>query len=270
MLRNSWSLEDYTLHRRLYKGSMASVYKVLREVNIHLQASEHKHVLKLYGVFQTEELLVLVLELAARGSLASICQNIEGGRLTETEVRQAVLEPTLSSLSYLHARGVCHRDIKPENLLFTADWALRLADYGVAINITEERAVTRAGTADYMAPEVERCPLKANPLDNKQDLSLAYTTAADVWSVGVLAYEMLVGFPPVLTATTKGAAGAQDPGRSGATPQLSFPASVSAAARDFISSALALRPEDRPTVQQLRAHPWMTGAAGADEMVAGP
>lgn len=44
------------------------------------------------------------------------------------------------------AQGICHRDIKPENLLFSADWELRVADFGVSINLAEERAVTRTGT----------------------------------------------------------------------------------------------------------------------------
>ncbi len=110
---------------------------------------------------------------------------------------------------------------------------------------------------------MERCPLKANPDDNKHDASIAYTTAADIWSVGILAYELLVGFPPALRldapsgrSTTDCAAGA-----ASSTDAISFPSSVSPAARDFISQALALRPEDRPTVQQLRAHPWMRAAA---------
>ncbi|GFR49846.1 hypothetical protein Agub_g11946 [Astrephomene gubernaculifera] len=276
MLRSNWSLDDYSLQKRLYKGKMSSVYKgrclrsglpvalkvyfkarvpsnvihmVLREVSIHLQACDQRNVLKLYGVFQTDELFVMVLEMAARGNLCGICRTVNGGRLTESQVRRVVLEPLLDSLSYLHGRGVCHRDIKPENILFTSEWEFRLADFGVSINLLEERAVTRAGTAEYMAPEVERCPLKSCPEDNKDNLSLAYSTAADVWSVGVLAYELLVGFPPLVGE-----------GANGGSFNLSFPASVSPGGRDFITSALAPHPEERPTVLQLRNHPWLQAA----------
>ncbi|GLC41416.1 hypothetical protein PLESTM_001193700 [Pleodorina starrii] len=295
MMRSCWCLEDYILQKRLYKGKMASVYKgrclrsglpvalkvyfktrvptnvvhmVMREMDIHVQASEHRNVLKLYGVFQTADVVVLVMELAARGSLSNICQSVSGGRLNEAQVRQTILEPLLDALSYLHGKGVCHRDIKaggaasrgfaPENLLFTSDWGFRLADFGVSINLTEERAVTRAGTADYMAPEVERCPLKVHPDENKHDETLSYTTAADVWSVGVLAYELLVGFPPVVASGGR-STGSHRHGRS----HLSFPASVSAGARDFITWALAELPEERPTVRQLRCHSWMGFGAGA-------
>jgi serine/threonine protein kinase len=55
---------------------------------------------------------------------------------------------------YLHTRGIIHRDIKPENILFSSGMTLKLADFGLAIDLRRERAVTRAGTLDYMAPEV--------------------------------------------------------------------------------------------------------------------
>ena len=58
-------------------------------------------------------------------------------------------------LQYLHTRAIIHRDIKPENILFADKGScLKLADFGLAIDLREERAVTRAGTLDYMAPEV--------------------------------------------------------------------------------------------------------------------
>ncbi len=79
---------------------------------------------------------------------------------------------------------------QPENILFTASWRLVLADFGVSINLLQERAVTRAGTEGYMAPEVVVCPLKSDPAENKDKPDLAYTTAVDIWAVGVLAYEV--------------------------------------------------------------------------------
>ncbi|KAG2452835.1 hypothetical protein HYH02_002181 [Chlamydomonas schloesseri] len=282
MRRAHWCLEDYNVTRRLFKGSRTAVYKatckhsgvavalkvyflaktpnntlhqIVREIQIHASLSHH-NVLPLYAAFQDPKRLVLVLEHAARGDLYNLHANVDR-QLNEDQARQAVLEPLLDALGYLHSKGVCHRDIKPENILYTADWCLRVADFGVAINLNDERAVTRAGTADYMAPEVERCPLKVHPSDNKNNPQLGYSTAADVWSIGILAYELMVGFPPVLGEPQ--AANASCP----SAPSISFPASVSAAARDFVTQALALRPEDRPTVHQLRAHPWMAPAVAA-------
>lgn len=68
-----------------------------------------------------------------------------------------VLQPFMSALRYLHALNIIHRDIKPENLLMTASGELKVADFGLSIDVTRERPVTRVGTLDYMAPEVRGC-----------------------------------------------------------------------------------------------------------------
>lgn len=73
---------------------------------------------------------------------------------------------------------------------------LKLADFGLCLNLREERSVTRAGTLDYMAPEVLKCPQKHKPYDNKERMDLAYTAAVDIWALGVVAYELLNGCPP--------------------------------------------------------------------------
>lgn len=78
-----------------------------------------------------------------------------GGRLSERLAVQMVLDPFIRVLHYLHSRGIIHRDIKPENILFTSDMRLKLADFGLAINISQERPVTRAGTLDYMVSATE-------------------------------------------------------------------------------------------------------------------
>ncbi|KAG2482250.1 hypothetical protein HYH03_018813 [Edaphochlamys debaryana] len=292
MRRPTWCLADYQLGARLYKGEVSSVYKavcihsglkvvlkvyslqrvadntlhtLVREVRIHSDLA-HANVLMLYGVFEEDNRLVLVLERASRGDLFRVHRALPGCRMSEDQLRVLVLAPLLEALAYLHARGLCHRDIKPENLLLTTTWQLRLADFGAAINLNEERAVTRTGTVDYMAPEVERCPLKALPQDNKDDPSLAYSTAADMWSVGILAYEMLIGFPPFVLGNESGnllnTSGDWQPPVPGVGDgkELRFPGFVSAGAQDFIATALAERPGDRPTAAQMQRHPWLKHA----------
>jgi serine/threonine protein kinase len=69
-----------------------------------------------------------------------------------------VITPLLKVLHSLHQLGIVHRDIKPENIFFQADGTLRLGDFGLAINASKERPVSRVGTLEYMAPEVNgRC-----------------------------------------------------------------------------------------------------------------
>ncbi|PNH12197.1 Aurora kinase B [Tetrabaena socialis] len=295
MRRSVWALEDYQVARRLYKGSTSRwaatclrsgltvalkvyflnrvprnvIHMVKREIELHCPL-EHPHVIALYAAFLDSHRIVLVQEYAARGDLYQLLRQM-GGRMTEVQCSELVMRPFLEAVAFLHARGLCHRDIKPENLLYTDKWVLKVADFGVSINLLEERAVTRAGTLEYMAPEVSRCPLKAQPQENKEDASLAYTSAVDVWAAGVLAYELLVGFAPIVSPTPPQhphpAAPAAGAGAGGsvrhfveteATPRaLHFPGSLSGACRSFIRAALEEEAADRPTAQQLRGHPWL-------------
>ncbi|GIL67655.1 hypothetical protein Vafri_20979 [Volvox africanus] len=291
MRRRKWTLDDYQVAKRMYKGSTSAVYRaacvrsgttvalkvyflnkvpsnvvhmIRREIELHLPLV-HRNIVMLYAAFQDEKHIVLVEEFAARGDLFGIHRSMNC-RLTDTQTSELILAPFLDALSYLHARGIMHRDIKPENILFTNEWTLKIADFGVSINMHDERAVTRTGTADYMAPEVERCPLKHAPEDNKNNPNLAYTPAIDVWSVGVLAYEMLVGFPPFVSNGPGEDSGSRQGVAAFLAEQatrktLRFPASISAAAKDFIMATLNENPGDRPTAQQLLKHPWLFKAA---------
>ncbi|KAG2434188.1 hypothetical protein HXX76_007914 [Chlamydomonas incerta] len=294
MSRPVWSLEDYTISRRLYKGSSSAVYKATclhsgvavalkvyflnrlpvnvvhmlkREIEIHSQLV-HKHVARLYGAFLDDsQRVVLVQEYAARGDLFHVMQRL-GGRMPPEHVAELVLRPFLEALSYLHSRGICHRDIKPENVLFTTDWRLLVADFGVSINLHHERAVTRAGTEGYMAPEVERCPLKADPQENKDKPQLAYSTAVDIWAVGCMAYELMVGFPPAIARQqdARDAAAGSIGGfvaNEMTAAALHFPASIPQPARDFVMAALSADPAERPTAAQLLQHLWLLQAAAA-------
>ncbi|GIL81253.1 hypothetical protein Vretimale_1183 [Volvox reticuliferus] len=242
------------------------VHMIKREIELHHQLT-HPNIIQLYAAFLDGDRIVLVQEYAARGDLFHLLRQI-GGRMTETQVSDIVMRPFLDALAYLHSHGICHRDIKPENILFNDQWMLKIADFGVSINLNEERAVTRAGTIDYMAPEVTRCPLKAEPNENKDNASLAYTSAVDIWAAGVLSYELLVGFTPMVAPPQGTAAAAKLSSKPNcavsqfmavaASPRmLHFPASLSQASRDFILATLSENPGDRPTAKELLRHPWL-------------
>ncbi|XP_008336567.2 aurora kinase A-B-like, partial [Cynoglossus semilaevis] len=86
------------------------------------------------------------------------------------------------ALNYCHSKKVIHRDIKPENLLLGANGELKIADFGWSVHTPSSRRSTLCGTLDYLPPEM----IEGKTHDEKVDL----------WSLGVLCYEFLVGKPP--------------------------------------------------------------------------
>jgi aurora kinase, other len=193
---------------------------------------------------------VLVQEYAPHGDLYSYLHKHHVS-LSERKIVNFILKPCLEALAYLHARNISHRDIKPENILLDAQNTIKLADFGLSVCTTEEAPVTRAGTVDYMAPEVLVCPLKRAPSDNKDRPDLAYGLKVDSWSMGVLAHELLTGVVPY-----KAQHGGDQLAAIRSIP-LAFPAHVSDAAADWVRLALAVDPKSRPGVHELLAHPWV-------------
>ncbi|KAG2449847.1 hypothetical protein HYH02_005370 [Chlamydomonas schloesseri] len=278
MRRPRWSLDDYQLLKQLHRGYASDVYQarckvsgemvalkvyklaeqgdiqrmqLYREIKLHA-GLRHSNVVQYYACFLEQNRVVLVTEFCTGGDLLRIMYKC-GGRLFERQAVNMVLQPFLTALHYLHTQGIVHRDIKPENVLFAEGKILKLADFGLAINLKEERANTRAGTLDYMAPEVLRCPTKKTPDENKENPQSAhYHTSVDAWAVGVFAYELIVGAPPFKAAQMI------DTARNIIHANVSFPDTVSDLARDFISRALHKDCNERLTVLDMLHHPWIT------------
>eukprot|EP00798_Chlamydomonas_sp_ICE-L_P024939 gene24939-10593_t len=216
---------------KVYKPHLLHVmnqHHLLREARIHVSLN-HPNIIKLFAAFKQGDQVVLVQEYANGGDLMNLLLGREGFKLAEKEAGDQVVlvqeyadggdlmnlllgregfklaekeavcmvvQPLLSALVYLHNRGVVHRDVKHENVLFVKGedgMQLKLGDFGLSINVREERPVTRAGTLDYM---VLKCPNKSSPEENKQQEDLAYTCSVDVWSTAAMAYELLTGMPP--------------------------------------------------------------------------
>ncbi|KAG2454336.1 hypothetical protein HYH02_001362 [Chlamydomonas schloesseri] len=279
MDRQSWTLQDYHITNTLYSGYAAQVYtaackysgmevvlKVYNDVNkapdvaqhemyreVAIQSSlQHHHIVHLFAAFQEGQTLVLVQEYAPGGDLLGLMA-AHGGRVDEASVVKTVLRPLLEALLYLHRWGIVHRDVKPENVLFAADGTVKLADFGLAINMVEERPISRVGTLDYMAPEVLRCPIKQHMgMAPGPTTPARYGFATDCWAVGVVTFELLTGLPPYASDCRY-----QAEARIIAAAPPPFPHSMSHPARDFIRRLLAPIPGDRPTVRQLLAHPWV-------------
>jgi len=225
--------------------------QVEREINIHMGLS-HQNIIQLYAAFEDEENVVLVLEHADGGDLFHAVKGSPGAKFDERMTAEEIIAPFLKALDYMHDMDIVHRDIKPENIFLNTDGQLKMGDFGLAIDTTEERPVTRLGTLDYMAPEVLVCPDKTSPRQNKNRADLAYTTQVDVWAVGVLTYELLVGTAPFEKSTRP----ATYENIMGGEPE--FPACMSKAARSFIKAALCKNPAKRASIKELLEHPWLS------------
>lgn len=149
-----------------------------------LMGVKHPNLLCLKDTFDERKAVYLVLELAAEGELFNLI--VMKQKLTEDETRK-VFRQLFDGMKYLHDRNIVHRDLKPENILLTdKDLHIKIADFGLAKIIGEESfTTTLCGTPSYVAPEIL--------LDSKHR---RYTRAVDVWSLGVVLYICLCGFPP--------------------------------------------------------------------------
>lgn len=156
---------------------LKQVVHVTQEVDI-LRSVDHSFIVKLYCTFQDEENLYMVLEFACGGELFSHMRN--AGHLSDDATRFYISELVLV-LQYLHERNIAYRDLKPENILIDRQGHVKVTDFGFA-KVIEGGTSTMCGTPEYLAPEI----IRGEPYDKR----------VDWWALGILMYEMLVGYPP--------------------------------------------------------------------------
>ncbi|PNH08919.1 Aurora kinase C, partial [Tetrabaena socialis] len=224
-------------------------HPVAREIRLHADLC-HDSIIAMYAAWKDRAYVYLALEWAPGGDVYSYLKS-QRGRLAEELAVPLILEPFMAGLSVIHEQGLIHRDIKPENILLNNSFQVKIADFGLSIDSKQEIANTRLGTIDYLAPEILDCPVKQHPDDHKDRPDTGYTNKVDCWSVGVLAYELLVGQPPFAAPT------AQETLRLIRTKKVEYPAWLSPESVNFMSSVLVRDPVPRPTIAELLQHPWI-------------
>lgn len=156
--------------------------QIRREIEIQSNL-RHPNILKLYGHFHDSKRIFLILEFAAKGELYKHLR--KENRFPEWKAAQYIAQMA-SALRYLHRKHVIHRDIKPENILVGIHGEIKISDFGWSVHAPNHRRATLCGTLDYLPPEMIKSGSKDNSYDEKVDL----------WSLGVLTYEFLVGEAP--------------------------------------------------------------------------
>jgi serine/threonine protein kinase len=220
------------LHKRqLLKANVE--HQLRREIEIQSNL-RHRNILRLYGYFWDSRRVYLILEYAPKGELYK--ELTRRGRFSERRAAQYVYSLS-RALRYCHSKHVIHRDIKPENLLLGYRGELKIADFGWSIHSPSSRRKTLCGTLDYLPPEM---------IEGKE-----HDHRVDVWALGVLAYEFIVGVPPFE------AEGNTATYRRIIKVDLQFPSHVSSEARDFVSRLLKRAPADRMRLDMISKHPWV-------------
>lgn len=256
-----WKLTDFEIGKSLGRGKFGNVYlarekksqfvcalKVLfksqlkkanvvhqlrREIEIqsHLR---HENILRLLGYFYDEHRVYLILEYAAEGELYKLLQ--KKGKFCEAEAARYIFHLS-SALTYCHEKNVIHRDIKPENLLIGHHGDIKIADFGWSVHSPDVRRTTLCGTLDYLPPEM---------VEGKK-----HDHTVDIWSLGVLTYEFLVGKPPFENKTHTATY------RAISRVFIRYPQSMSREAKDFIGCLLKKVPSQRMPLKHVPNHPWI-------------
>lgn len=160
--------------------------QLLKEEAKLLASLEHPNIVRFYNVDEIEGKLILVMEYVQGSSLREI---IDRGRL-HYERAIKITAQVLDALAYAHSKGAIHRDIKPENILINERDEVKLTDFGLAKFIREgSLSASMAGTPVYMAPE---------------SWMGRFSVESDIYSVGVVLYEMLTGINPFISESFEG------------------------------------------------------------------
>ncbi|KAG9348578.1 hypothetical protein JZ751_002314 [Albula glossodonta] len=209
--------------------------KIYREVKI-MKMLDHPHIIKLYQVMETKNMLYLVTEYAKNGEIFDYLAN--HGRLSEPEARRKFWQ-ILSAVEYCHNRNIVHRDLKAENLLLDGHMNIKIADFGFG-NFFQpgEPLATWCGSPPYAAPEV----FEGQQYEGPQ---------LDIWSMGVVLYVLVCGALPFDGPTLPVLRQRVLEGR------FRIPYFMTEDCEHLIRRMLVLDPSKRLSVAQIKEHRWM-------------
>uniref|UniRef100_A0A5S6QTA1 Serine/threonine-protein kinase SAK n=1 Tax=Trichuris muris TaxID=70415 RepID=A0A5S6QTA1_TRIMR len=210
--------------------------RIWDEVRIHSML-KHPNIVEMLDCFQDENYIYIVLELCSNGDLRRYLKTI-GRPLSETHAA-SVLEQVVDGVLFLHTKQIIHRDLSASNILLDKHGVVKIADFGLATQITQvnEKHFTMCGTPNYIAPEIA--------------MRKPHGLEADLWSLGCLLYTLLSGHPPFgnngqVSQTLKRIV----------TGAIDIPRNISNEATNLIRGLMQSDAERRLKLTTLRNHPF--------------
>ncbi|KAL5727926.1 non-specific serine/threonine protein kinase [Ranunculus cassubicifolius] len=233
--------------RRKYTGQTVAMKFILKhgksEKDIHnlrqeieiLRKLKHENIIEMLDSFETPQEFCVVTEFA-QGELFEV---LEDDKCLPEDQVQAIAKQLVRALHYLHSNRIIHRDMKPQNILIGAGCIVKLCDFGFARAMSTNTVVLRSikGTPLYMAPELVR--------------EQPYNHTADLWSLGVILYELFVGQPPFYTNSVYALI------RHIIKDPVKYPENMSSSFKSFLKGLLNKVPQSRLTWPSLLEHPFV-------------
>ncbi|MED6289915.1 hypothetical protein CHARACLAT_007877 [Characodon lateralis] len=215
--------------------SPSNLEKIYREVQI-MKLLNHPHIIKLYQVMETKDMLYIVTEYAKNGEMFDHLTS--NGRMSEDEARKKFWQ-ILTAVDYCHRHHIVHRDLKTENLLLDANMNIKLADFGFGnFYKAGEPLSTWCGSPPYAAPEV----FEGKEYEGPQ---------LDIWSLGVVLYVLVCGSLPFDASSLPALRQRVTEGR------FRIPFFMSQDCENLIRKMLVVDPAKRISIAQIKQHRWM-------------
>ena len=214
-------------------------FKAKHFAEIDIQSKlKHPHIVRLEQNWEDANNTYIIMELCRKGSVSSLLKH--KGKLTEPETAM-IMNQVVDAVKYCHENQVIHRDLKLDNFLISdSNNLVKITDFGISEEVNKKKKdLVFAGTPQYMGPEV--VALKE------------YGFQVDIWAIGVCTFELLTGHRPFDACNMK------ETYKRISKGEFKFPHELhlSFIAKDFIESALQVKPTTRPRINDLSKHPFL-------------